>query len=168
MVNTSNAWQNGMPDRNKAIEFGRVLEDFAEGAIYEHSVRKTITESDNNLFCLLTMNHHPVHLDQVYAAKAQHGQVLVVGTLVFSVVVGLTVADISGRAIANLAYEGVNHDGPVHIGDTIRAETEVLEVRESKSKQDRGIVYVETRAYNQKEEKVLTFRRRILVPKRDV
>ena len=148
-----------------AIEFGRYYEDFAVGAVYQHSVRKTITESDNNLFSLLTMNHHPVHLDQDYAAKAQHGQVLVVGTLVFSLVVGLTVADISGKAIANLAYEGVNHDGPVHIGDTIHAETEVLEMRESKSRPNRGIVYVETRAFNQKDERILTFRRRVLVPR---
>lgn len=155
-------------DATTAIPFGRHFEDFAEGAVYKHSVRKTITESDNNLFSLLTMNHHPVHLDQDYASKAQHGQVLVVGTLVFSVVVGLTVADISGCAIANLAYEGVNHDGPVHIGDTLRAETEVLELRESKSRNDRGIVYVETRAYNQQGEKVLTFRRRVLIPKRNV
>ncbi len=154
-------------DKNVAISFGRCLEDFAAGAVYQHSVRKTITESDNNLFSLLTMNHHPVHLDQDYASKAQHGQVLVVGTLVFSLVVGLTVADISGRAVANLAYEGVNHDAPVHIGDTIRAETEVIEMRESKSRNDRGIVYVETRAYNQRDEKILTFRRRVLIPKRN-
>ena len=153
-------------DPNQAIPFGRYYEDFAVGAVYQHSVRKTITESDNNLFCLLTMNHHPVHLDQQYAEQAQHGQVLVVGTLVFSVVVGLTVADISGRAIANLAYEGVNHDGPVHIGDTLHAETEVLEMRETQSRNDRGIVYVETRAYNQDALKVLTFRRRVLVPKK--
>jgi acyl dehydratase len=150
---------------NLAIPFGRYYEDFSIGAIYKHSIRKTITESDNNIFCLLTMNHHPVHLDQDYAAKAHHGQVLVVGTLVFSVVVGLTVADISGRAIANLAYEGVNHDGPVHIGDTLHAETEVLEMRESASCTKRGIVYVETRAFNQRNEKILTFRRRVLIPK---
>ena len=155
-------------DTKTAIPFGRYFEDFGAGAIYHHSVRKTITESDNNLFSLITMNHHPVHLDQQYASEAQHGQVLVVGTLVFSLVVGLTVADISGRAVANLMYEGVNHDGPVHIGDTIRAETEVLEMRETKSRNDRGIVYVETRAFNQKDERVLTFRRRVLVPKRNV
>lgn len=155
-------------DTTNAIPFGRYFEDFEVGANYQHSVRKTITEGDNNLFSLLTMNHHPVHLDQQYAEQAQHGQVLVVGTLVFSLVVGLTVADISGRAIANLMYESVNHDGPVHIGDTIRAETEVLEMRETKSRNDRGIVYVETRGFNQKDERVLTFRRRVLVPKRNV
>lgn len=155
-------------DKKSAISFGRYYDDFEVGAIYRHSVRKTITESDNNLFSLLTMNHHPVHLDQQYASEAQHGQVLVVGTLVFSLVVGLTVADISGRAVANLMYESVNHDGPVHLGDTLRAETEVLEMRETKSRNDRGIVYVETRAFNQKDEKVLTFRRRVLVSKIDV
>ena len=155
-------------DTKTAIPFGRYFEDFEVEVIYQHSVRKTITESDNNLFSLLTMNHHPVHLDQQYAQQAQHGQVLVVGTLVFSLVVGLTVADISGRAVANLMYEGVNHDGPVHIGDTIHAETEVLEMRETKSRNDRGIVYVETRAFNQKDERVLSFRRRVLVPKRNV
>lgn len=149
----------------KAIPFGRYFEEFEVGAVYNHATSKTVTESDNNLFCLLTMNHHPVHLDQNYASQAQHGKVLVVGTLVFSLVVGLTVADISGKAIANLAYEGVNHDGPVHIGDTIRAETEVLELRESKSRPERGIAYVETRAYNQSKEKILTFRRRVLLPK---
>lgn len=151
-----------------SFSFGRYFEDFKVGAIYRHPIHKTITESDNNLFCLLTMNHHPVHLDHTYAATAQHGRVLVVGTLVFSLVVGLTVADISGRAIANLAYESVNHDGPVHIGDTLRAETEILDLRRSQSRKDRGIVYVETRAFNQREEPVLTFRRRILVPIRDV
>ena len=151
-------------DKQSAHPFGRFLEDFEVGAVYRHSVSKTITESDNNLFCLLTMNHHPVHLDQHYAAQAQHGKVLVVGTLVFSLVVGLTVADISGKAVANLMYESVNHDGPVFVGDTVHAETEVLEKRESKSRSNRGIVYVETRAFNQAGDPVLTFRRRVLVP----
>jgi acyl dehydratase len=94
--------------QNRAIPYGRYYKDFTVGAVDPHAVRKTITESDNNLFCLLTINHHPVHLDQEYAAQAQHGKVLVVGTLVFSVVVGLTVADISGKAIANLGYERVS------------------------------------------------------------
>jgi acyl dehydratase len=156
-----------MPSINKlqAIPFGRHLEDFSIGAVYHHSLRKTITESDNNLFCLLTMNHHPVHLDQVYADHAQHGRVLVVGTLIFSVVVGITVADISGKAIANLEYEQVKHNGPVHIGDTLHAETEVLDIIESRSRPDRGVVYVETRAFNQKNDRVLTFRRKVLIPK---
>lgn len=148
------------------MEFGKYFEDFTEGQIYKHWPEKTITESDNNLFCLLTMNHHPVHLDIEYAKKQQHGKILVVGTYVFSLVVGMSVSDISGKAIANLEYERITHDGPVFIGDTIHAESEILEVKESKSKPDRGIVYVETRAFNQTGAKVLSLRRRILIPKR--
>ncbi len=146
--------------------FGNYLEDFEVGTIYKHFPSKTITESDNNLFTLLTMNHHPVHLDVEYCKKHQHGKILVVGTLVFSLVVGMTVSEISGKAIANLDYEKVNHDGPVFIGDTLTAQTEVLSVKESKTKPDRGVVYVETTAYNQNNEKVLTFRRHVLIPKK--
>ncbi|MCK4956304.1 MAG: MaoC family dehydratase [Candidatus Cloacimonetes bacterium] len=149
-------------------QFGNYLEEFKVGSVINHTARKTILESDNNLFTLLTMNHHPVHLDVEYCKKHPHGKILVVGTLVFSLVVGFTVADISGKAIANLDYEKINHDGPVFIGDTLHAETEILKVRESKSKSDRGIVYVETRAFNQKNEKALTFRRHVLITKRNV
>ncbi len=148
-------------------EFGRYLEDFEEGTIIRHWPGKTITESDNNLFSLLTMNHHPVHLDQFYAENAQHGKVLVVGTLVFSLAVGLTVRDISGKAIANLNYSEVLHKGPVHIGDTLYAETEILSVRPSKSKADRGVVKVTTKAFNQNEELVLLFTREVLVLRKD-
>lgn len=147
-------------------KFGRYLDEFKVGDIYKHYPGKTITESDNNLFSLITMNHHPVHLDQNYASQQQHGKVLVVGTLVLSVVAGMSVSEISGKAIANLQYEVIRHDGPVHIGDTIYAETEVLEVKDSRSKPDRGTVYVETRAFNQNNEKVLTFRRLVLIPKK--
>mgnify|MGYP001165455004 CR=1 FL=1 len=146
-------------------QFGRFINDFKVGEIYKHSVTKTITESDNNLFCLLTMNHHPLHLDREYAAKKTHGEILVVGSYIFSLVVGMSVKDISGKAIANLDYEKVTHDNPVFIGDTLIAETEILEKRESATKLDRGIIYVETRAFNQKNEKVLTFRRHVLIPK---
>ncbi len=148
------------------MQFGRYFEDFTPGDTYRHWPGRTIAEYDNTLFCLLTMNHHPVHLDAQYAESTQFGQRLVVGTLVFSLVVGMTVADVSGRAIANLEYERVNHDGPVFAGDTIHAETTVLDKTPSKSKADRGIVYVETRAHNQRNEPVLTFRRRVLVPMR--
>ena len=129
---------------------GNYYEDFVEGEVIEHSLSKTIFESDNNLFSLLTMNYHPVHTNMDYASKQQHGQILVVGTLVFSLVVGLTVPDISGKAIANLDYEKVEHLAPTFIGDTLYAKTRVLECRESKSKPDRGIVYVETVGMNQK------------------
>lgn len=147
---------------------GNHYEDFIEGEVIEHSLSKTIFESDNNLFSLLTMNYHPVHTNMDYASKQQHGQILVVGTLVFSLVVGLTVPDISGKAIANLDYEKVEHLAPTFIGDTLYAKTRVLECRESKSKPDRGIVYVETIGVNQKGQEVIKFRRHILVKKHQV
>ena len=150
----------------KASNLGNYYEDFRTGEVIEHSLSKTIFESDNNLFSLLTMNHHPVHLNIEHTKNHQHGKILVVGTLVFSLVVGMTVPDISGKAIANLEYESVKHLAPVFINDTIYAKTEVLAVNESKSKADRGIVYVETTAYNQQGVNVLSFRRKVLVPKK--
>lgn len=147
--------------------YGRFFEDFKVGDRFNHSVSKTITESDNNLFSLLTMNHHPVHLNAEYAKQEYHGEVLVVGTLVFSLVVGMTVADISGKAIANLDYEFIKHSEPVFIGDTIRAESTILDTKRSKSKPDRGIIYVESRAYNQKNTEVLRFRRHVLIKSED-
>ena len=146
---------------------GHYLEDFEVGQIIKHQLSKTIFESDNNLFSLLTMNHHPLHTNRDFAEKSQHGKILVVGTLVFSIVVGITVTDISGKAIANLEYEKVEHLAPVFINDTIYAESEILEVRESKSKPDRGIIYVETIAYNQNRVPVLKYRRRVLIPKKE-
>ena len=146
--------------------FGLYFEDFVVGDEIRHSLSKTIFESDNNLFCLLTMNHHPVHINVDYAQKNQHGKVLVVGTLVFSLAVGITVPDISGKAIANLEYENIKHLNPVFLNDTIYVRTKVLDKRESKSKSDRGIVYVESIAYNQNGLDVLSFRRKVLVKKR--
>lgn len=148
--------------------FGRYYEEFSTYEVIKHWPGKTVTESDNNLFSLITMNHHPIHIDNEYARSTQHGQILIVGTLVFSLTVGLTVRDISGKAIANLNYENISHDGPVFIGDTLYAETEVLDKRESRSKSDRGIIFVETKAFNQDGNKVLTFRRHILIPKRPI
>ena len=146
--------------------FGRYLDEFQVGDVYKHWPGKTITEMDNHLFCLLTMNHQPIHLDANFMEKEHpYGKILVVGTLVLSLAAGMSVADTSGKAIANLEYERITHDGPVFIGDTIYAESEVLEVRESRSKPDRGVVYIETRVFNQREEQILTLRRRFLVPK---
>ena len=144
---------------------GLYYEDFVVGEEIQHALSKTIFESDNNLFCLLTMNNHPVHTNIDYAAKNQHGKILVVGTLVFSLVVGITVPDISGKAIANLGYEDVKHLAPVFINDTIYAKTRILSKRESKSKSDRGIVYVETVGYNQDGVEVISFRRNVLIKK---
>ena len=146
---------------------GNYFEDFSEGELIKHSLSKTIFESDNNFFSLLTMNHHPVHTNVDYAKQNQHQRILVVGTLVFSIVVGMTVPDISGKAIANLGYENIDHLSPVFIGDTIYAKTLVLSKTESKSKSDRGIVYVETIGYNQDNVDVLKFKRKVLLKKKN-
>jgi acyl dehydratase len=145
--------------------FGRYYEEFTIGETIHHAIGKTLFESDNNLFSLLTMNHHPLHLDAHYAEGKQHGKILVVGTLVFSVAVGLTVSDISGKAIANLEYSEVLHHHPVFINDTIYAQTLVFDKYPSSSKPDRGIVAVETQVFNQDKIKVLSFKRKVLIPK---
>lgn len=147
-------------------QIGLYFEDFEVDAEIKHSLSKTIFESDDNLFSLLTMNYHPVHTNLDYAAQNQHGKILVVGTLVFSLAVGITVPDISGKAIANLEYESVKHHNPVFINDTIYVRSKILDKWESKSKADRGIVYVESIAYNQRGEDVLSFRRKVLIKKR--
>ncbi len=148
------------------FDIGQYFDDFVPGETIHHATSKTIFESDNNLFSLLTMNHHPVHTNLHYAEKEQHGKILVVGTLVFSLAVGITVPDISGKAIANLGYEEVKHLAPVFINDTIYARTKILDCVPSKSKDDRGIVYVETFAYNQHGQDVLSFRRKVLIKRK--
>lgn len=146
---------------------GRYLEEFKIDDVYKHTPGRTITSNDNTWFTLLTMNTHPVHFDEHYASKTEIGRILVNGTLVFAVAVGMSVSDISERCIANLDYENITHHGPVFNDDTIYSESQVLDVRESRSKPDRGIVYVETRAFNQNGDKVLSFRRHVLIPKRN-
>ena len=144
------------------MSYGLKLSEFKVGEIIIHEPGKTIFESDNNLFSLLTMNHHPVHLDINYCDKQPHGKILVVGPLVFSLVVGMTVSTISGKAIANLEYEYIKHLAPVSINDTIYARTEVLDITFSKNG-NTGVLYVETHGYNQLGEDVISFRRRILL-----
>jgi acyl dehydratase len=144
-------------------KLGSYLDEFVEGEVIEHSLSKTIFESDNNFFSLLTMNHHPVHTNLDYAGNEQHGKIMVVGTLVFSLAVGITVPDISGKAIANLGYEEVKHINPVYVNDTIYATTKVLAIRPSKSKSDRGVVRVVTIVKNQDELEVLEFTRNVLI-----
>ena len=148
------------------MSYGRFYEDFTPGEVISHDLTKTILESDNNIFCLLTMNHHPVHSDIEYAKSHQHGQILVVGTLVFSLAVGITVQDISGHAVANLEYTNVKHLAPVFINDTIHVITEILSKRDSRKKPDRGIVHVKSRVFNQKDCEVLSFERKVLVFKK--
>ena len=151
----------------ESSKLGLYFEEFEVGAEIKHNLSKTIFECDNNFFSLMTMNHHPVHTNLDYAGKNQHGKILVVGTLVFSLAVGITVPDISGKAIANLGYEDIKHLNPVFINDTIYVRTKVLSKRESKTKTDRGIIYVESIAYNQNGVDVLSFRRNVLVKQKN-
>jgi itaconyl-CoA hydratase len=147
--------------------YGRAFEDFEVGAVYLHRPGRTITEYDNLAFSLLTQNQHPLHIDAAYAEQTRFGQRLVVGVLVLAVSVGQSVADVSGMAVANLGYEDVRHLAPTFHGDTLYSETEVLEKRLSRGDPANGIVYVETRASNQRGEQVLSFRRHVLVPVRE-
>ena len=202
--------------------FGRYYEDFEPGDVYKHWPGKTITEADDHLFCMITMNHHPTHTnnwfaehetpmgkplvvgnlvyslvlgmsvpdvsgaaianlevetllhrkptfhgDTIYAeTQTQFGKNVVVGNLVYSLVLGMSVPDVSGACIANLEIETLQHKKPTFHGDTIYAETRVLEKVESKSKEDRGVVGVETFGFNQRGEEVCYFRRKLLVYKR--
>lgn len=148
------------------MSYGRYFEEFTVGDVYQHWPGRTITEHDDTWFSLMTMNQNPLHIDEHYAQQTQHGRRLVNGTFVFSLAVGMSVADVSGKCIANLEYEYIRHTAPTFHGDTIYSETEVLDKRDSESKADRGVVYVETRARNQRGEVVLIFRRRVLIPKK--
>lgn len=145
---------------------GRYLEEFQVGDIYEHRPGRTITEADNIQMSLLTMNQHPLHCDAAYAEKSEFGRLLVNSGLTIAIVLGLTVNDVSGKAIANLGMNDLKLTGPVFCGDTLYAETRVLEVRESKSRPTQGIVTVQTFSFNQKGQQVMEFVRSILIPKR--
>jgi itaconyl-CoA hydratase len=146
----------------------RYLEDFSPGQVFKHWPGRTISEVDNTWFTLLTMNTNPIHFDAAYAATTQHGKCLVNGLLVLSIVVGMSVKDISESAIANLEYESARHTGPTFAGDTLYAETTVLEVTPSKTKTDRGVLYVETRGLNQNRETIMVLRRKVLIPRRPI
>jgi len=147
--------------------FGRTYEEFEVGAIYKHWPGKTVTEYDDHLFCLLTMNHHPLHLDAHYAGQAtEFGRNVVVGNYIDSLLLGMSVPDVSGQAIANLEVESLRHVAPTFHGDTIYGETTVLAKRLT-SKGDRGVVEVETRGYKQDGTVVCVFRRKVMVPTED-
>lgn len=144
----------------------RYLEDYTVGQVFKHWPGRTITEFDNTWFTLMTLNTNPLHFDAAYAAKSQHGKCLVNGLLVLSTVVGMSVKDISESAIANLEYESAKHTGPTFAGDTLYSETTVLEITPSKTKSDRGVLYVETRGLNQNGEVILRLKRKVLLPRR--
>ena len=146
--------------------FGRYLEDFAVGDVYEHRPGRTISEADNTWFTLLTMNTNPLHFDAAYAAKTEFGRPLVNSCLTLAMVTGMSVSDVSQKAIANLGWDKVRLAAPVFAGDTIYAESEVLEVRESKSRPTQGIVTVRTTGRKADGTVFMTFERSILLPKR--
>jgi len=146
--------------------FGRYLEDFEVGDVYEHRPGRTISEADNTWFTLLTMNQHPIHFDAEYAKHSEFGKPIVNSALTLSIVVGMSVSDVSQKAIANLGWTDIKMPSPVFNGDTLYAETSVLAKRESKSRTTQGIVTVKTLAHNQHGQCVMEFDRNILVPKR--
>ena len=145
-------------------KYGRYFEDLEPGQTFRHWPGRTITEFDDTLFSLLSMNQHPLHIDDNFAAGTQHGQRLVEGPIVISLVIGMSQADVGGRAIETLEYSGIRHAGPVFHGDTIYAESTI--VGKSDLSDGRGVILVEHRGVNQREETVLTMARRIVVPRR--
>jgi len=147
---------------------GRYLEDFQVGDVYRHSHGRTITQTDNTWFTLLTNNTHDIHYNADYASRTEFGKPLVDSTLTLAIVTGLSVEDVSRNAVANLGWEDVRLTAPVFAGDTIYAESEVLAVRPSKSRPGQGIVRVHTRGFNQDDVTVLEFERVVLVYSRAV
>ena len=160
----SRAVKNGEGNRFRE-EIGRYFEDFNVGDIYEHRPGRTINEADNSWFTLLTMNTHPLHFDAEYAKDSEFGKILVNSCLTLSIVAGMSVSDVSQKAIANLGWTDIKLPAPVFIGDTIYAETEVLEKRESKSRPTQGIVSVRTKGTKSDGTVFMTFDRTILVAK---
>ncbi|MEU7230058.1 MaoC family dehydratase [Streptomyces chrestomyceticus] len=147
------------------MQFGRIYEEFTVGDTYKHWPGRTITECDDRFYCLLTMNHHPMHMDAHYAAQnSDFKKGVVVGNYVYSLLLGMSVPDVSGKAIANLEVESLKHVAPTFHGDTVYGETTVLDKVPSRSKPDRGIVHVETRGYKQDGTLVCVFRRKMMVP----
>jgi len=146
--------------------YGRDLEDFTVGDVYEHRPGRTVTQADNIQFSLLTMNRHPVHCDDAYSAQSEFGQALVNSTLTLAIVTGLTVDDVSARAVANLGWREIRLVAPVFVGDTLYARTKVLEARASTSRPGQGVVTTYTEGYKQDGTVVLSFERVSLVRRR--
>ena len=146
--------------------FGRYFEDFTVGDIYEHRPGRTLTETENTWFTLLTINTHPLHFDAEYAKHTEFGRCLICSPFTVAVMVGMSVSDVSQKAIANLGWKEIRLTHPLFAGDTLTAESEVLDKRESRSRPNAGIVSVETRGFNQDGVTVCTFERTMLIPKR--
>ena len=156
-------WKQIGPQRYRE-SFGRYLEDFTVGDVYEHRPGKTVTEADNHLFTLLTLNTHPLHFDAEYGKLTEWGRNLVVSPYTLSLLIGMSVSDLSQKTIANLGMDEVKFTAPVFAGDTLYAESEVLEVRPSQSRPGQGIVTVRTTGRNQDDAVVCTFKRSMLIP----
>jgi itaconyl-CoA hydratase len=146
--------------------YGRYYEDFNIGDVYEHRPGRTITETDNTWFTLLTMNQHPVHFDAAYAAKSEFGRLLVNSCLTLSIVAGMSVSDVSQKAIGNLGWNDIRLVAPVFVGDTIYAESEVIAKRESAKRPTQGVVTVRTTGRKADGTIFMTYERIVLVPKR--
>jgi itaconyl-CoA hydratase len=146
--------------------FGRYYEDFAIGDVYEHRPGRTITQADNIWFTLLTMNTHPLHFDEEYAKATEFGRCVVASPLTLAMLVGMSVSDVSQKAIANLGWKEIRLPHPVFAGDTLYAESRVLALRLSKSREDAGLVTVHTAGRNQTGALVCEFERTMLVAKR--
>ncbi len=147
--------------------YGRYLEDFTIGDVYEHRPGRTVSESDNTWFTLLTMNQHPLHFDAEYASKSEFRKPLVNSCLTLSIVAGMSVSDISQKTIANLGWDKIKLTSPVFVGDTLYAESIVLSKRESKSRPNQGIVSVRTTGRNQDGTEVISYERTMLIPKQE-
>lgn len=154
------------PGFMEGYRMGRYLEDFKAGDIFEHRPGRTVSDHDNTAFSLLTMNRHPLHCDHAYAAQSEFGKPLVNSALTLAIVVGMTVDDISFRAIANLGWKDIKLTAPVFAGDTLYARSRVLDVRESKSRPTQGIVTTETEGYKADGTVFMRFERVSLIPKR--
>jgi len=146
--------------------YGRYYEDFNIGDVYEHRPGRTISETDNTWFTLLTMNQHPVHFDAAYAAKSEFGRLLVNSCLTLSIVAGMSVSDVSQKAIGNLGWNDIRLVAPVFVGDTIYAESEVIAKRESAKRPTQGVVTVRTTGRKADGTIFMTYERIVLVPKR--
>ena len=146
-------------------DLGRYYEGFEVGDVYEHRPGRTVTETDNIWFTNLTMNTHPVHFDYAYARKSEFGKPLVNSCLTLSIIAGMSVSDVSQKTIANLGWDNVRMPAPVFNGDTLYAESEVLSIRESKSRPTQGIVSIKTIGKNQNGVEVISFERTMLIPK---
>lgn len=147
-------------------QIGRYFDELNVGDVYEHRPGRTITEADNVQFSLLTLNNHPMHCDAAFGRASEFGNNLVNSGLTVAIVLGMTVGDISGKAIANLGWKEIKLTAPVFPGDTVYAETEVLSKRESKSRPGQGIVVTQTTGRKEDGTVFLTFERSSLIPKR--